>query len=96
MFRVYDMDLVLNEKHFKKVWIDPHYEEKHGDSIHDDLILDLLLMLDGQSVDPVDESKGFHYYEADIELHKRLYRLILVIPLHSDYLGVRNAYRRSK
>ena len=96
MFRIYDLVLILNEKHFSIIWIDPHYEKKHRDSITDDLILDLLLLLNKQTVAPVDAAKGFSYYEVDVEHRKKLYRLILVIPADNSYVGVRNAYRRSK
>ena len=96
MFRIYELDIILNEIPFKEVWIDPHYEVKHKNSIDDDLIINLLLQINNESFTAVDESIGFQYFKIDIEHHKKLYRLILVIPLDKSYIGVRNMYRRSK
>lgn len=48
MFRIYEGQVIFNEKHFDEVWIDPHYEEKHGDSVNDELILRLLGRLGGK------------------------------------------------
>lgn len=96
MYRVYDSDLILNEIHFKRVWIDPHYEIKHSGSINDALILSLLTQLHKEELSPISEANGFRYYEVDLERLNKLYRLILVTPDDGSYLGVRNAYRRSK
>jgi len=94
MFRIYEIPVVFNEKHFNEVWIDPHYEEKHGDSVNDELILSLLARLSGKPWAIQMESRGFHFFEVDLELRGKLYRLILVVPPDASYLGVRNAYRR--
>jgi hypothetical protein len=40
------------------------------------------------------ESNGFHFFEVDVELRGKAYRLILVVPQDGSYLGVRNVYRR--
>ena len=96
MFRIYELDLIINDIHFNEIWIDPHYENKHGNYMNDDLILKLLLHLNGKEIHHVAESSGFRYFETDIEHTKKVYRLILVIPNDECYLGIRNAYRRSK
>lgn len=97
MFRVYKVDVRFNKKHWENIWIDSHYEEKHSHSINDDLILTLLSRFKGdRAVEANAESSGFQYYEVDTEYKGKLYRLILVIPPDSSYLGVRNTYRRSK
>lgn len=94
MFRVYKMTVVFNETLFSQVWIDPHYEEKHGDSINDELIFDLLGRSSGKPWASQREARGFHFFEVDLELTGKPYRLILVVPPDGSYLGVRNAYRR--
>ena len=96
MFRVYRVSLTINEIHFSEVWIDPHYELKHRASINDDLILLLLRQIDLHYFEAAAQSYGFSYYEVDIEHRTKPYRLILVIPDDGTYLGIRNAYRRSK
>ena len=96
MYRVYEFNLILNDIHFTEIWIDPHYEARHSESISDDLILDLLTKLNRGSIEHQAESNGFRYYRTDLEHKKKLYRMVLVIPLDNSYLGVRNAFRRSK
>ena len=94
MFRVYEISVVFNEERFCEVWIDPHFEEKHGDSVNDELILSLLARLSGKPWALQMESNGFHFFEVDLELRGKAYRLILVVPPDASYLGVRNIYRR--
>ncbi len=96
MFRVYKIAVVFDEKLFSEVWIDPHFEEKHGESISDELILSLLQWLNGRPVVVQMESKGFQFFELDIEWLGKSYRLILVVPPDCSYLGVRNMYRKKK
>ena len=96
MFRLYATQVSFDGKHFSEVWIDPHYEEKHSRSISDELILALLQKIGDKPVDPDAESASFRYYVVDIDYRAKLYRLILVRPADDSYLGVRNAYRRSK
>jgi len=36
--------------------IDPHYEEKHAESINDEIIIELVKTLDGEVVEPEHES----------------------------------------
>ena len=95
MFRIYRQDVSFNGKHFIEVWIDPHYEEKHGESIDDELILELLLSLADMDVDIAGKIRGFTYYEGEVMHRSKCYRLILVTPPDLSYLGVRNTYRRS-
>lgn len=97
MYRVYTMLLNLNEITFTEVWIDPHHELKHKDSIDDELILELVKIVNFEDLKlsrTGDES--FLYYESNLVLNDKLYRLILTIPPDKNYLGVVNAYRRSK
>ena len=96
MYRRYEVDITLNGQHFTELWVDPHYEEKHSASITDALILELVQQVDHWLMMLSAEVKGYEFYEADGTLKGKTYRLILVIPPGGSYLGVRNAYRRSK
>lgn len=96
MFRIYKTFVVFDRKHFNEVWIDPHYQEKHRESITDELILGLIQRIGGRAVMPVSTSEGFYYYEFDVTYQQKLYRMIVVRPFDDSYLGIRNAYRRSK
>ena len=98
MFRVYKVGhLWVNGTQFHKVWIDPHYEVKHQGSINDELILSLVGLLDRQLpfLPKKVRADGFEFFESDLVWKGKHYRLIWIIPPDRDYLGVRNAYRRS-
>jgi len=43
--REYKMQLIVNGVFCSRVLIDAHHETKHGDTINDDLILDLVRQL---------------------------------------------------
>ena len=50
------------------MWIDPHYEEKHNESITGGLILELLKLI-GQDLIPVKvDTSAFSFYETDINI----------------------------
>jgi hypothetical protein len=40
--REYNISITVNEVLISKVIIDPHYEEKHAESINDEIILELV------------------------------------------------------
>lgn len=68
MFRVYEVSITFNQKHFSQMWIDPHYEEKHNESITGGLILELLKLI-GQDLIPVKvDTSAFSFYETDINI----------------------------
>ncbi len=96
MYRRYELVVEFNSKQFGELWIDPHYEEKHRDSINDQLILELVKKVDGWLMTLSCEVRGYEFYEAEGVYEGKVYRLILVIPPDGEYLGVRNAYRRSR
>lgn len=77
--------------------IDPHYELKHGASVSDQVILDLVELLDG-GVFPLQEKTGtFEYYVTDgLKLDEKLYKLVWLLEDNELYVGVVNAYRRKK
>lgn len=45
---------MINGKSFTQVVIDPHYEERHADSVNDEVILGLVIQLDGRTFKPTD------------------------------------------
>jgi hypothetical protein len=47
------------------VIIDPHYEEKHADSITDEIILLLVKTLDGENIIPDQVNPPFSYFVQD-------------------------------
>jgi len=78
------------------VIIDPHYEEKHADSITDDTILALVKLLDGKSFQPIDvDEEGFQYFVNDrLEIGGMFYKLIWLLHEKELFVGIVNAYRR--
>lgn len=96
MYRVYRIHLILNGVLFTELWIDPHYEEKHSGYMNDELIIELVKLIDKNVIPPVGELEDFIFLEIDTLFKEKIYRLILVLPPDLTYLGVRNAYRRSK
>lgn len=95
VFRVYDdLEIYFNGFLYTKLWIDPHYEEKHAASINDELIIDLVNSVDQWVCTLNAEVEGYAFYEVDARIGEKMYRLILVIPSSRLYIGVRNAYRR--
>lgn len=97
MFRRIETRLFINNTWFNEVWIDSHYEKKHSQSINDSLIIELVRQLNYECFLPqIVRNDGFQFYETDIYLNNKAYRLIWLIPPNSSYIGIRNAYRRSK
>lgn len=85
----------MNFKRIKKVIIDPHFEEKHAESITDEIILNLVKKLDGLTVIPDEVSPPYSYFELDkMELNGKHYKLIWLLEDDQIYIGVVNAYRR--
>lgn len=94
---MYSLPLSINGLRFNKVWISLHYELNHGESINDLLILGLVKLLNEYEHIPDKVSKeDFQYYKSDLVWNNKFYRLIWLIPPEKDYVGVVNAYRRSK
>jgi hypothetical protein len=93
--REYSINITVNEIMITKVIIDPHYEEKHAESINDEIILELLNSLDGKIFEPDDEKEPYSYFVTDrIEFKGKQYKLIWLLEGHEIYIGVINAYRR--
>ena len=93
--REYDISIAINRMRISKVIIDPHYEEKHADSISDEIIIQLVKTLDGEVIDPDQESPPYSYFTQDkMELNGKFYKLIWLLEDDQIYIGVVNAYRR--
>ncbi len=93
--REYALSIELNLRQIKKVIIDPHYEDKHAETISDELILELVKTLDGESFEPEEEDAPFLYFTKDkIEHGGKLYRLVWLLETNEIYIGIVNAYRR--
>jgi hypothetical protein len=93
--REYAISITVNDRRINKVIVDPHYEEKHADSITDVVVLKLVRTLDGEMINPEVERPPYKYFSQDgIELEGKFYRLIWLLEDDHDYIGVVNAYRR--
>jgi hypothetical protein len=95
MRREYQISLIVNEQLITHVVIDPHYEKKHGASISDAIILELVKTLKHEDFFPEEIRGCFSYYSKDrIWLHEKMYKLVWLTEEHKTYIGVINAYRR--
>lgn len=90
----YSLKIDINGRELTRVIIDQHYKEKHAESITDELILDLIPTLNGKTF-PIEEVHGeFQYFTVEPILKDNSpYRLVLLICITDDYLGVINAFR---
>lgn len=93
--REYDLSLFVNERMVVKIIIDDHYEEKHSESINDELILALVKKLDNGIFEPEDVRGDYEYYVTDEIYLGKMYRLIWLLEDKKLYIGIINAYRRS-
>lgn len=89
----YRLKLTVNERRITKVIIDQHYAAKHA-YLTDAAILEMVKQLDGQ-VFPIEEIHGkFQYFRVEPVYHDgKPYRLILLLCVSDDFLGVVNAFR---
>jgi len=94
--RTYKLDIDVNLRRFEKAVIDPHYEQKHGKSINDKIILELVKMLHKEVHIPQDiDEDGYQYFVRDgLALGNKKYRLIWLTHPKENYIGIINAYRR--
>ncbi len=96
--RSYAVSLVLNGRQIEQVIINPHYEEKHSDSVIDEIILNLVKKyLDGEEVESASgpDEDGFEYFVRDLlELDGKFYKLVWLLKDNEVYIGIVNAYRR--
>ena len=93
----YPLQISINGRDLNRVVIDQHYKDRHSESITDEIILDLVRDLDGKSF-PIERIRGeFEYFTVEPVLREeKPYRIILVLCVSDDYLGVVNAFRVSE
>lgn len=95
----YTIRVSVNGHKVRSVLIGQHYRLKHSAYMNDELILQLVIALDGGNF-PVDSTTdGIEYFAADVEIGDpaKVYRIIWLF--ESDFLevlGVINAYRKKK
>ena len=92
--REYPAKIVMNRQEFLRVIIDPHYQDKHGDSVNDELILKLVNSLNHQEHPVGLVRDGFYFLKIEpVRWLGKPYRLILTFRPGDDFLGVINAFR---
>lgn len=93
--REYDIEPIrVNRIKISKVVIDPHFEDKHGSYMNDELILKLVLELDGRiEVPEATDEEGFSYFATLLSFEQKQYRLVWLVEDERIYIGVLNAYR---
>ncbi len=75
--RAYSIEpIVVNEVKIVQVVIDSHYEEKHRESMSDELILKLVKELDGRRELPDTKTDRYSYFATLVEFEQKQYRLI--------------------
>ncbi len=96
MRREYGLQIIFNGRHLNKVVVDSHYEKKHSRSINDELILELVRMLNGRTLEfETLSAAGWEIYVYDpLYVGGRPYRLIFCTHPVERILGVINAFRR--
>ena len=84
------------KKPTRRLFLDPHYEDKHSDSVTDEIILALVQLLNGGTYRPVDtDEDGFRYFVNDrLEHQGKFYKLIWLVHEQQFFVGIVNAYRR--
>ncbi len=89
----YTKSLIINGRSISTVIIDQHYKISHPE-IDDELILNLIQVVDGASLEPEATKEEFEYFKIDpLYYLDKPYRLIFLLCLSDDYLGVINAFR---
>ena len=93
--REYEIKIKVNNIKINKIIIDSHYEEKHAESINDELIINLVKTLDGKVFEADAVKPPYSYFVTDkISYRGKKYKLIWLLEEHHIYVGVINAYRR--
>ena len=92
----YPLQLTINRKHLSRVIIDQHYREKHP-NMNDKLIIELVKTLDDGEFDIQMQKNHYEYFAVEpVYLDEKAYRLVLLLCIGEDFLGVINAFRRKK
>lgn len=89
----HNLKITINRKKLTRVIIDQHYTENHPE-INDELIIELVKKIDKRTFEIESEVNGFQYFKVEPVIHEeRPYRLVLLLCICDDYLGVVNAFR---
>lgn len=89
----YPLILKINHHEIHRVIIDQHYKESHPD-VTDAIILDLIRSIDGEDFLIEAERGNFQYFKAEpVFKDQAPYRLVMLLCVFDDYLGVLNAFR---
>lgn len=69
-------------------------KENHSESISDDLILNVVKTIDGRFFEVAEELGDFQYFKTEpVYFDDKPYRLIFLLYLYEDSLGVINCFR---
>lgn len=89
----YAVLIKINGRTLTRVIIDQHYRKKHFD-VTDEIILKLVSQISGGIFGIEDEDGEFQYFRVEpVYNDKDPYRLILLLCVSDDFLGVINAFR---
>lgn len=89
----YPLHVIVNHRSLTRVVIDQHYKEKHPD-VSDELIIELVKSISGEEFLVESEVDGFQYFTAEpVFNNDSPYRLVMLLCIFDDYLGVINAFR---
>jgi hypothetical protein len=92
----YPLKITINKRLILKVVIDQHYRLNHPE-MNDELILELVKTQDQRNLPIENEKNGFQYFKVEPVMHKeKPYRLVLLLCINDDFLGVINAFRVNK
>lgn len=92
----YFLKITINNRNLSRVVIDQHYQLKHPE-MSDDLILELVKSINKEIFEIESETNGFQYFRVEPVMHNdKPYRLVLLLCIHDDLLGVVNAFRIKK
>lgn len=89
----YPLNITINNRKLSSVVIDQHYQVNHPE-MNDDLIIELIKTIDNGIFPIENEKDGFEYFKVEpVEFEDRPYRLVLLMYVYEDFLGVINAFR---
>lgn len=90
----YALRCVFNDRAFNRVVVDPHYLERHSNSVDDHLILNLVKALSGQRHQPISRQEDSEFFKIEpVRWQGKCYRLIVTICDGEAFIGVINAFR---
>jgi hypothetical protein len=89
----YSLQITVNSRQLNRVVIDQHYKENHSE-LNDQIILELVKELNGKTYDAEAVRGNFEYFRVEpLEMNAKPYRLIFLLCIGDDFLGVVNAFR---